>query len=376
MKFRIEKNTFTKLLSSVCNVASKKNPNNPTILQNIKIETKDNFLYLTGTDSDTYIKDMCKVVIEEEGKTTVPALLIYDIVKKMEKDTEIECEYSKEENFLFVKGGKSKFKLMCLDADGYPNFEEQQMQIEFKINPKDLVNLIDKTRFSISDDASRYYLNGLFLQTRDDEDGRKLVGVSTDGHKLSVITLNYFNGKDPVNGIIIPKKTLPEIKKILLSSTKEEVIISLSKTKIKIETEDTIIISKLIDADFPDYKKVIPQENNKILNVEKSVLSSTIDRVATIVNEGNKSIKFLLTKNNLNLESNSAENGTATEDLTVNFDYDDKIEMGFNSKFMLDFFTAVESDRIDIYFKDSSSAIIIKGCEEPNNVYILMPIRI
>lgn len=376
MKFKIEKIVFSKLLASVCNVASKKNPNNPTILQNIKLKTKDNFLYLTGTDSDTYIKDMSKVSVEKEGKTTVQASLIYDIVKKMDDGAEIECDYLDEDKVLVVKSGKSRFRLMCLDADGYPNFEEQEMSTEFKINPKDFANIIDKTRFSISDDSSRYYLNGLFLHTIEEDGERKLVGVSTDGHKLSVVKLNYFNGKDSLSGIIIPKKTLPEIKKILLGTKEEEVTVSLSKTKIKIETEDTTIISKLIDAEFPNYERVIPQENDKDLKIDKKLIFSTIDRISTISNEGHKGIKFLLTKNNLALESNSTDNGTASEDLAVDFNYDEQIEMGFNSRFMLDFFSLVESDKVVISFKDSTSAIIIKGEEEPGNTYILMPIRI
>lgn len=376
MKFKIEKDTFTKLLSNVCNVASKKNPNNPTILQNIKIETKDDFLYLTGTDSDTYIKDMGKVAVEEEGRTTVPSVLIYDIVKKMEDGAEIECEYSKDNNKLYIRSGKSKFELMCLDADGYPNFEEQEMQIEFRINPKDFINIIDKTRFSISDDTSRYYLNGLFIHTIEEDGDKKLVGVSTDGHKLSIIKLEYYNGDTPVEGAIIPKKTLPEIKKVLLNTKEEEIVVSLSKTKIKIENDSTTIISKLIDAEFPDYKRVVPQDNNKVLKIDKRLIASTIDRISTIATEGHKGIRFLLTKNQLALESNSAETGKANEELAVDFDYDDTIEMGFNSRFLLDFFMLIESENVLISFKDSASAIIIKGDEEANNTYILMPIRI
>lgn len=376
MKFKIEKDIFTKLLSSVCNVASKKNPNNPTILQNIKLETKGDFLYLTGTDSDTYIKDMGKVVMEEEGRTTVSSILIYDIVKKMDDGAEIECEYSKDSNKLFIRSGKSKFELMCLDADGYPNFEEQEMQIEFKINPKDFINIIDKTRFSISDDSSRYYLNGLFIHTVEEDGDKKLVGVSTDGHKLSIIKLNYYNGETPVAGVIIPKKTLPEIKKVLLNTKEEEVVVSLSKTKIKIENSSTTIISKLIDAEFPDYKRVVPQDNDKLLKIDKKLISTTIDRVSTVATEGHKGIRFLLTKNQLALESNSAEAGKANEELSVDFDYNDTIEMGFNSRFLLDFFMLIESDNVVIAFRDSTSAILIKGDEEANNTYILMPIRI
>lgn len=376
MKFTIEKDIFIKLLSNVCNVASKKNQNNPAILQNIKLEAKNDTIYLTGTDSDTYIKNNSKVSVITEGATTVSAQLIYDIVKKMEDGSEIECEYTKEDNNFHIKSGKSKFKLMCLDVDGYPNFEEQDMPIEFKILSQYLINIIDKTRFSISDDPSRYYLNGLFLQTREEDDGIKFCGVSTDGHRLSVIKINNYEGQNNINGVIIPKKALPEIKKVLCSIPEDEVKVYLSKTKIKIETDNTIIISKLIDADFPDYNRVIPQNNNKVLKANKKLLTNIIDRVSTVANDGHRGIKFTLSENTLVLESNSTENGFASEDIKVDFPYTDGIEIGFNSKFVLDIFSQIDSDNINIYFKDSTSAIIIKGEEEQNNTFVLMPIRI
>lgn len=375
MKFTIEKDTLIKLLSNVCDVASKKNPNNPAILQNIKIETKGDRVYFTGTDSDTYVKDDCKAFVDGEWATTVPAQLMYDIVKKMNDGAEIVCEYSSDGNTLNISSGRSKFRLMCLDADGYPNFEEHQMQVEFNIKANDLVNIIDKTRFSISDDPSRYYLNGLFLQTIDD-DGLKLNAVSTDGHKLSIITLGYYDGTGEVSGIIIPKKALPEIKKIAVKSGNADLKVSASKTKIRIETEDTIIISKLIDAEFPDYKRVIPKDNDKILRVNKKDISTIIDRISTVANDNHKGIKLVLTENNLYLESSSAENGSGSEEIKVDFNYKEKIEIGFNSRFILEMISQIESDMVEIKLKDGNSAIIIKGSEESNNTFVLMPIRI
>lgn len=377
MKFTTDKNLLLKLLMNVCNVASKKNPNNPVILQNIKIDVKNDFLYLTGTDSDTYIKDNGHVLVEDEGSTTVSAQLIYEIVKKIEDKTKIECEYSKEDNVLKIKAGKSKFKLMCLNADGYPNFEEHQMQVEFKMKANTLTKMIEKTRFSISDDPSRYYLNGLFLQTIKDEDGNiKLAGVSTDGHKLSIVKCDCSNENLQLGGVIIPKKALPEIKKVADITTQEDILISLSKTKIKVETEDTIVISKLIDAEFPDYNRVVPKDNDKVLKVNKKDISSVIDRVSTVANDSHKGIKFIIHNNNLILESNSIENGSASEEIKVEFNYDEKIEIGFNSRFILEIFGQIDNDTLEIWFKDGNSAVLIRGAEEKNNIFILMPIRI
>lgn len=378
MKFTIEKDTFTKLLSNVCAVAGKKSSSDPkpTILQNIRIETKDDTLFLVGTDSDTYIKNNCKANIESDGVITVSAELIYDVVKKMENGSEISCEYSKEENNLNIKSGKCKFCLMCMDAKGYPNFEEQEMLTSFKISAKNFINIIDKTRSSISDDLGRYYLNGLFIQTKTEDETLKLCGVSTDGHRLSIVKTNDYLGKDEISGVIIPKKALPEIKNVLLGALNEDITINLSKTKIKIETDNTIIISKLIDAEFPDYNRVIPQNNDKILKADKKLLTNIINRVSIVANDGHKGVKFILSKNNLLLESSSAENGSASEDIVVDFSYDDGIEIGFNSKFILDIFSQIESDSVNIYFKDNSSAILIKGEEEINDTFVLMPVRI
>jgi DNA polymerase-3 subunit beta len=360
----------------VYGVASKKNPNNLAILQNIKMETSGNFLYLVGTDSDTYIKNCCQVFVDRQGETTVSAQLIYDIVRKMEDGAEICCDYANGDRTMIVKSGKSKFKLTCLSADGYPNCEDQQMQSEFKVKLKDLINIIEKTRLSISDDISRYYLNGLFFHTLEENGELKLTAVSTDGHRLSAVKLDYFEGSTPIGGAIVPKKALPEIKKILSLSTQGDVTVSLSRTKIKFEMENAMVISKLIDAEFPDYRRVIPVENKSLLRVNKRDISSVIDRVATITSDSHKGIKLTASDNSLVLEANSNENGSASEEMKVDFNYSDKIEMGFNSRFFLDIFSQIESEMVNIFFKDNTSAILIKGEEEPGNTFVLMPIRI
>jgi DNA polymerase-3 subunit beta len=360
----------------VYGVASRKNPNNLVILQNIKMETRGDFLYLVGTDSDTYIKNCSQVFVDRNGTVTVSAQLMYDIVRKMEDGAEICCDYPEGDKIMAIQSGKSRFKVMCLSADGYPNFEEQQMQSEFRLKLKDLVTIIEKTRFSISDDISRYYLNGLFLHTLEEDGKLRLTAVSTDGHKLSIVKLGSFEGDTPISGVIIPKKALPEIKKIVSLSTQNDVLVSLSKTKIKFETENTMIISKLIDAEFPDYRRVIPVENKNLLKVNKKEISSVIDRVATVTNDSHRGIKFILENNNLMLEANSSENGSASEEIKVDFNCNERIEIGFNSKFFLDILSQVESDVVNIFFKDNISAIIINGEEDIGNTFVLMPIRI
>ena len=379
MKFTIEKNVFVKLLSNVCNVAAKKtvaDSNDYVILQNIKIEVKDGFLYLVGTDSDTYIKNKIVLNNSENGATTVPAVLLNDFVKRVEDGAEIECEYVESENIFSLKTGKGNFKFLCLDASLYPNFEVQDTSVEFKLAPKDFINIIDKTKSSICDDQARYYLCGLFIHITEENGEKVLSGVSTDGHRLSLINVKNVNINGDFSGVIIPRKTLPEIRNVLVDCQDEEVSFSLSKTKIKIETNNTLMISKLIDADFPDYKRVIPQANDKILKCDKKLLTNILSRVSVFANEAHKGVKFILSNNTLVLESGSPERGSASEEIKVDFDNDSKIEAGFNSKFMIEFFNQIESDIVCVYFKDNSFAIMIKGEEELDNTFVLMPIRI
>ncbi|MDR3078590.1 MAG: DNA polymerase III subunit beta [Rickettsiales bacterium] len=376
MKFIVEKSSFLKLLLAVYGVASRKNPGNLAILQNVKLEAREGLLYLTGTDSDTYIKNHGRVTVERDGVSTVSAQLLHEVVRKMEDGSEIHCEYLESSKILNLVSGKSKFRLMCLDAENYPNFEDQQVQSEFQVKTRDLITMIDKTRSSISDDVSRYYLNGIFIHTIEDSAGRRLVAASTDSHRLSIVELDYYTGKNSLAGVIVPRKALPEIKKIASLSGQEEIQVSVSRTKIKFETEDSVIISKLIDAEFPDYRRVIPQENGKLLRVGRREISSVIDRVSTVTSDSHRGIKFILTENSLLLEANSNENGFASEELEVDFSYPDRIEVGFNAKFVLDIFGQVDGDRVDIFFRDSTSAILVEDRSGTRNTFILMPIRI
>jgi DNA polymerase-3 subunit beta len=376
MKFSLEKSTFIRLLTGVCSVAGKKNSTNLVILQNIKIEARAGMLWLVGTDSDTYIKNFGPATIEEEGVTTVSAQLIYDIIKKLDDGKIIQCYYDIDAKILQISSGKSKFKLMCLDATGYPNFEDQQMQVEFSLKSDDLAMILDKARFSISDDLSRYYLTGLFLHTLQEMDGLKLTAVSTDGHRLTVIKLNHYTGDIPLDGVIIPKKALFEVRRMISLSQQQEVKISVSRVKIKFEWETSTIISKLIDGEFPDYSRVLPKENNQLLRVNRKDLVSIIDRVSTVTNDSHRGIKLLLSTNNLVLEANSNENGSATEEMVVDFNYINCIEIGFNSKFLLDIFNQMESETVQIYLRDNISAILLKGDADENRTFVLMPIRI
>jgi DNA polymerase-3 subunit beta len=247
----------------------------------------------------------------------------------------------------------------------------------FKIMREDFISLIEKTRFAISDDSTRYYLNGMHLHSTKEDEVAKLVGVGTDGHKLSVIKLGYFCGEENLLGIIIPRKTLPEIKKILSLCNDKEIEISFSKTKIKIQTLRSTIISKLIDADFPDYRRVIPSENDKTLVCDKNTLIKSVNRVSSIVSEAHKGIKFIINnRESLLIDASCSKNGSANEEIPSEFDSDEQIEIAFNSKNLLETLGQVESDKVIFSLKDNFHAAIVRGSEEADNTFVLMPVRV
>jgi DNA polymerase-3 subunit beta len=380
MKFTAEKSSLVSCLVGASDIARSISENDSSryILKNIKLEVKNNILTSTGTDADTVVKNRIPVFAESDGEAAILGQLIDDVIKKFDDGAEVVLEYKEEENLLYINSGKSKFKLNCISSETFPSFEEQSMTGSFTVAREDFINIIEKTRFATSDDAAKYYLNGMYLHTVKEDGAVNLAAAGTDGHKLSVIKLAYFNGEGELSGLIIPKKTLPEIKKILASNINDkEVEVFFSKTKIKIQTSRSTIISKLIDADFPDYKRVIPTENDKILQCDKTALVKSINRVASIVSEAHKGIKFIINdKNTLVIDASCAKNGSASEEVSVEFDSDAKVEIAFNSKNLLEILSQIESDKVIFNIRDNFCAAIIKGSEELNNTFILMPVRI
>lgn len=373
MRFVLEKEKLTNNLAILVGVATKKNINIP-ILQNVKIEAINNQLILTATDLDTTIKNNFELNIEENGVITVPAQTLFDIIKKMNDGSEILFEYTENDSNLIISSGNSKFKLPCLDAEGFPTIEDIDMEEECTISRQDFIEIIDKSRFAISVDEARYYLNGLFFHTKEIEDNNYFIGSTTDGHKLAVIRKNQTSTNFKINGYIIPKKTLGEMKK-MLEIDEEEVQLSFSKTKVKLATKNNVLISKLIDADYPDYERVIPKNNDKVLTIDKKTFSNALDRVSTVVAEKHKGVKFVIANGNLELSAETQENGTATENLPINYN-EESIEIGFNSRYLLDILMQIESDEILIKLNNGNAPIIVQGTEELNNIFVLMPIRI
>ncbi len=371
MKFKIARSILFKTLSHLQGIVDKKNV--LPILSNILIEAKDSQLTLSSTDMDISIIEKIDCKVSEDGATTINSQILYDIVRKIDENSEIEI-ISNDGKLLTLRSDGSRFSLACLPKEDFPIIDQKNSGISIKIKSKTFFKLIDKTKFAISNEETRYFLNGLYFNITTEQNKNIVTLVGTDGHRLAKFSHNIEENIDQVSGVIIPKKTIYELSK-LLSETDQNILISISSNKIVFSIGDIIFISKLIDGSFPDYKRVIPKDNSNILKINRVLLLSAVDRVSTIANEKSPVIKFKLLKNMLNLNTVNNESSTASEDLKINYN-GDEIEIGFNSKYIMDIVNNLEDEEISINLKDNTSPIIATENSNNNLVYVLMPMRV
>ena len=371
MKFIVQKSVIFKAMSHVQSIVEKKNA--LPILSNILIEAKDNNIILSSTDMDISITEKIECSIIENGSTTVNASTLYDIIRKLPENSEIEL-ISNDGKILSIRSGSSRFSLGCLPKEEFPIIEYENEGVKINIDSQVFLQLIEKTKFAISNEETRYFLNGLYFNLRKEEKNKFITIVGTDGHRLSKIDYENQNLSDETMGVIIPKKTINELSKLLSEST-GQIEINLTSTKIIFYINNSVLLSKLIDGNFPDYKRVIPLENNNILKVKRINFVEAVDRVSTINIDKLPVVKFKLLNNLMNISTSNNDNNTATEDIETDYS-GDEIEIGFNSKYVLDMLNNLDDEEIILSFKDNSSPITATEKSNPNLVYVLMPMRI
>lgn len=371
MKFIVSKPVIYKTLSHLQSIVNKKNT--LPILSNILIEADQNSLTLSSTDMDISIKETINCNILESGSTTLNAQIMFDIIKKLPDTSEIEF-ISNDSKILTIRSNVSKFSLSCLPKDDYPIIETNSNGKKFIVKSQTILKLINKTKFAISNEETRYFLNGLYFNVSNSESSSLMIFVGTDGHRLATSSSKTNHSKDEIPGVIIPKKTINELSK-LLSENNEEIEIDITSNKIIFYIENLTLVSKLIDGTFPDYKRVIPENNHHHLIVNRLNLLAAVDRVSTIANEKSPSIKFKLLSNIINLSTINNENSTATEDIKVKYE-GDNIEIGFNSRYIMDILDNLEGEEIKMSFNDNSTPIIAQEQNSSEVTYVLMPMRV
>ena len=352
LKFTVERAILLKCLSHIQSVVEKRTT--IPVLSNVKLQGTNGKLNLTATDTEIAITETIPAQIDADFATTLPAQMLYEIIRKLPEGSDIEFIGKGEQ--VDVKAGRSKFKLQSLPADQFPVMEQGDLPHNFNLSSNDLHTLIDKVRFAISNEETRYYLNGVYLHIAE-EDGEKLLrSAATDGHRLARITLNVPEGAAEMPGIIIPKKTINELKK-LLGEFGGEVKIAVSETKIKFIIGDVLVISKLIDGKFPDYERVIPHGNDKILEVNSKAFAEAVDRVSTVSFEKARAIKLNVGAGKVVVSADSADGNTADEEIEANYSAE-PIETGYNFRYMLDMMNQIENDTAQVLLVGLSNASI------------------
>ncbi len=369
MKFNVNQQDLQQALNYCQGIIEKRST--LPILSNILLEVKNSNLTLTATDLDLiFIHQINNIEILEEGKTTTVSSTIYDIVRKLSSGKKINLTLNNE-NKLHLESEKSIFNLNCLSPSEFPltdvNFNENQ----FSIKSKQLLKLLNKCKFSISNDETRHYLSGIYFHQTEVEDKIYLTAAATDSHRMSISKVRL-EKKINFEPIILPKKTIFQLCSLLDSYDGDVKIFNL-KSKIKFELNNSILISKLIDGKFPNYIQVIPKNNQKKLEIDLKSFLNSVDRVASVSLDKKDGVKFNLTKDALNLSVNNANSGDGKETLIAKFDHE--LEISFNSRYLIDVASEVDGEKIEIFFNDSGSPALIKDPGDFDSIFVVMPMK-
>ncbi len=369
MKFNVNQQDLQKSLNYCQGVIEKKNT--LPILSNVLLSAGSSILTITATDLDLiFIHQIKNVEVIAEGKTTTTSSIMYDIVRKFSSGKKINLSLD-DSTKLQLESEKSIFHLNCINASEFPLTDEDFNQNQFSIKSKQLLKLLNKCKFSISNDESRHYLSGIYFHQTQIEDKNFLTAVATDSHRMSISKLRL-NEKIEFEPIILPKKTVFQLCS-LLEDYEGDVKISNIKSKIKFELNNSILISKLIDGKFPNYFQVIPKNNQKKLEVDLKLFLDSVDRVASVSIDKKDGVKFNLKKDTLNLSVNNANSGDGNENLNVKFDHD--LDISFNSRYLIDVASQLEGNNIEIFFKDTGSPALIKDPSDFDSIFVVMPMK-
>ncbi len=370
MRVVVERSLFLKALNHVQSVVERRNT--IPILSNVLVHASGQTIKLTATDLDVEIIETIAADVKREGATTVSAHMLYDIVRKLPDGAQLELDQSGEQGRVQVIAGKSRFALQALPSADFPDLARGDFGNTFEVPAASLRQLIEKVRFAISTEETRYYLNGIYLH--DVADGPSLRAVATDGHRLAQSQIARPAGAENMPGVIVPRKTVQEVSK-LLDGVDSNVTLSLSSTKVQFAFDNLILTSKLIDGTFPDYDRVIPRNNDKHLEVDRKIFADAVDRVSTISLEKSRAVKLAVGNNLITLAVNNPDSGSAEEEIAAAYDAD-AMEIGFNSRYLLDVAGQVKGDAIKFELQDSGSPTVVRDPSDQHSLYVLMPMRV
>ncbi len=386
MKLTIERAALLKALSHVQSVVERRNT--IPILSNVLLSADGHGVSLSATDLDMEIVDEATARVTGEGQITAPAQTLYEIVRKLPDGAQVELKFMGDDPRLSVTAGRSRFNLPVLPSGDFPQMSGEGLSGKLAIEADDLARLIDKTRFAISTEETRYYLNGLYVHTVTEGGETKLRCVATDGHRLALAEMPAPEGAAGLPGVIVPRKTINEARR-LLDDAGEMVELQISSAKVRLQfaaggkpggDEDeprrgAALTSKVIDGAFPDYVRVIPRDNHRIVRLDAKMFANAVDRVATISAEKSRSVKLAIETGRLTLTVRNMEAGQAVEEVEIDYE-GEAFEIGFNARYLLDVCGQIGGEEMEMRFADPSSPTLVLDPGDAGVRYVLMPLRV
>lgn len=372
MKISIERGNLLKAVAQAHSVVERRNT--IPILANVLIEAEGDTVQFRATDLDIEVVDKTSAMVERAGATTVSATTLHEIVRKLPDGALVTLTDDGASGRLTVDAGRSNFSLATLPREDFPVMASSEYQSNFSAPAAMLRRLFDKSKFAISTEETRYYLNGVYMHVSDGEDGKVLRCVATDGHRLARIDADLPENASDMPGVIVPRKTVGELRK-LLDDDEMQIAVSVSETKIRFATPDITLTSKVIDGTFPDYNRVIPQGNTRKLEVDAAEFAQAVDRVATVSSERSRAVKLQLSEDKLILSVNAPDSGAAEEELVVAYN-DENLEIGFNAKYLLEIASQVDRENAVFMFNSAGDPTLMREGNDTSAVYVVMPMRV
>lgn len=369
MQLTLERNQFLKALSHAQSVVEKRTT--VPILAHVLLEAESGQLRLTSTDLELAIVETVSADIQKAGGTTVSAQLLHDIVRKLKDGSTIQLSLENEGAQLQITSGRSEFKLACLPPEDFPAINTTDLPHRFRVNGKDFQHLLERTRFAMSTEETRYYLNGIYLHP---VEAREIRAVATDGHRLARLSLAMSQDLPHFPGVILSRKTVNEVMKIL-GEAEGEIEVSLSETQVSFKFNHVYLTSRLIDGSFPDYEAIIPMQNEKTLRMSMAAFSEAVDRVATVSTEKSRSVKLSINTNKIVLTASNSEFGSAVEELEVEYAAA-PLELGFNARYLLDLSQQLNDVEAEFSMSDSATPVVVREVDNNDAFYLLMPMRV
>ncbi|MFQ5623247.1 MAG: DNA polymerase III subunit beta, partial [Paracoccaceae bacterium] len=371
MKVSIERGDLLRAMGRAQSVVERRNT--IPILANVLIEADGDAISFRATDLDIEVVDRAPAVVSRPGATTVGAHTLYEIVRKLPEGAQVELAHDGAGERLEIRAGRSSFSLATLPREDFPVMASSEYASNFGVAAPVLRRLFDKAKFAISTEETRYYLNGIFMHAADGHAGRVLRCVATDGHRLARIDAPLPEGAEDVPGVIVPRKTVGELRK-LLDDDSLTIAVSVSETKVRFATPEVTLTSKVIDGSFPDYSRVIPVGNDKRLEVDAAEFAQAVDRVATVSSERSRAVKLTLADDSMVLSVNAPDSGAASEELPVAYS-DDPLEIGFNAKYLLEIAGQVDRENAVFLFNAAGDPTLMREDDDESAVYVVMPMR-